>query len=219
MSDPAPAVPDAQRSGTADWWIRTGLVLSSPRAVFAALRDDSDQAASDRAEPVLLVILLAGMAAVLATPDVGRLLDDPNVDDSLVVAVTVFLGGGLYGGFLYWVLGAGLYGGLVALGSHGSYRRARHLLAFAAVPVALSLALLPVKLALYGDDLFHRGGSDSGAGGAVFALLSGAFLAWTIALLVIGVRVLHGWTWARAAAGVAIAVGLQVAIVAVLNVL
>jgi hypothetical protein len=36
---------------------------------------------------------------------------------------------------------------------------------------------------------------------------------------VIGVRVLHGWTWARAAAGVAIAVGLQVAIVAVLNVL
>src|SRR5206468_3984467 len=50
-----------------DWWIRTLLVLQAPRPVFVALRDDSRESASERAEPVLLVVILAGIASVLAT--------------------------------------------------------------------------------------------------------------------------------------------------------
>ena len=189
-----------------DWWIRTLLVLQSPRAVFAALRDDSPEAVGDRSEPVLLIIWLGGIAGVLATSTAGHLLDDSDYD-GLLVAVWTFLAGGMYGGAAYWLFGGVLHRALVALGSQGTYRRTRHLFAFAAVPVVVSLLLWPVKLSLYGSALFHRGGPDSGAGGETFAILQYAFLAWTIVLLVIGVRTVQGWTWARAVGGVAIAVG------------
>ena len=71
------------------------------------------------------------------------------------------------------------------------------MLAFAAVPVALSLVVWPVKLALYGEDVFRTGGSDSGAGAHVFTVLWLVFLAWAVVLLVIGVRAVHGWSWSR----------------------
>ena len=85
------------------------------------------------------------------------------------------------------------------LGTQGSYRRSRHVLAFSAVPVALSLVLWPLKLALFGSALFRAGGDDSGAMGKVFAVAWLGFLAWSICLLVLGVRAVHGWTWLRAA--------------------
>jgi hypothetical protein len=72
--------------------------------------------------------------------------------------------------------------------------------AFAAVPIALSLVLWPVKLAIYGESLFRTGGSDHGAGVRVFDGLELIFLLWAAALLLVGVRAVHGWTWARAAA-------------------
>ena len=40
-------------------------------------------------------------------------------------------------------------------GSLGTYRRARHILAFAAVPLALSLSVWPVRLAIYGTDVWR----------------------------------------------------------------
>jgi hypothetical protein len=189
-----------------DWWIRTVLVLQAPRAVFTALRDDSPEAVGDRAEPVLLIIWLGGIAGVLATSTAGHLLDDSDYD-GLLLAVWTFIVGGLYGGATYWIFGGMLHGVLRRLGSQGTYRRTRHLLAFAAVPVVLSLVLWPVKLSLYGAALFHRGGSDSGTGGHVFALLQLVFLAWTAALLLIGVRAVHGWSWERGVVAVAIAAG------------
>jgi hypothetical protein len=188
-----------------DWWIRTVLVLQAPRAVFAALRDDSNEAAGDRSEPVLLIIWLGGIAGVLATSTAGHLLDD-NDYDGLLVAVWTFIAGGIYGAAAYWIFGGILQVVLNRLGSLGSYRRTRHLLAFACVPIVLSLLLWPVKLSLYGSALFHRGGSDSGTGGEVFALLQLVFLAWAASLLVIGIRVVHGWTWERAVAAVVLAV-------------
>jgi hypothetical protein len=199
-------------SPTLDWWIRTALVLQSPRAVFVALREDSPEAASNRAEPVLLIVLLAGIAFVLSTRTAAHLMDDHDYD-GLLVTVWTFLAGCLYGVVVYWFFGAVLYGAVRRLGSHGSYRRTRHLLAFAAVPIALSLVLWPVKLALYGGDLFHRGGADSGTGGKIFATLSLAFLVWSVGLLVLGVRAAHGWTWARAASAAAV----PVAVAAVLS--
>ncbi len=181
-----------------EWWIRTVLVLSAPSPVFASLRDDSNESAALRSEPVLLVVWLAGMAFVLSTRTAAHLMDGSDGYDPLLVAVWTFLAGGLYGGIFYWLLGGVLHRVGLLLGSQGSYRRARHVLAFATVPVALSLALLPVKLAAYGGALFHEGGPDSGTGGKVFEALGIAFLVWSACLLVIGVRAVHGWSLGRA---------------------
>jgi hypothetical protein len=178
------------------------LVLTAPTAVFAALRDDSRETASKRAEPVLLIIWLAGMAYVLSTRTAAHLMDDHDYD-GLLVAVWTFLAGGLFGGFGYFVLGGALHGADVTLGSQGSYRRARHVLAFAAVPIALSLLVWPFELALWGDALFRRGGADAGGGGKLFEAIDLVLLLWSACLLVIGVRTVHGWTWGRALAAAA----------------
>jgi hypothetical protein len=188
-----------------DWWLRALLVLQRPRPVFVALRADDPESLADRSEPVLAIVILAGIATVLSTTTAGSLLDDGSYDD-LLVAVWAFIAGGIYGGLAYWLIGGLLDRAVKALGSQGTYRRSRHIVAFAAVPVALSLVLWPVKLALYGDDLFRSGGKDGGAGAHVFTVLLLVFVAWSAALLVLGVRAVHGWTWARAAAASALAV-------------
>jgi hypothetical protein len=188
-----------------DWWLRALLVFQRPRPVFVALRDESKDSVSDRAEPVLAIVLLAGIAGVLSTKAAGTFMDDES-RDGLIVAVWAFLAGSLYGAFGYFFFGALLHGGVKALGSQGTYRRSRQVLAFAAAPIALSLVLWPVKLALYGDALFRTGGSDHGTGVHVFDALEIAFLLWAAALLVLGVRAVHGWTWARAGAACALAI-------------
>ena len=208
-----------------DWWLRTLLVLQRPKPVFVALRDTSKESISDRSEQVLLIVLLVGMASVLATGTAGHLLDPkrdilghvtgPSDFDNTLVAIWAFFGGGLFGLFWYYVGGAPLYGSVKALGSQGSYLRARHVLAFAAVPVALSLVLWPVKLALYGDALFRTGGADAHSGGRAFAVAGALFVVWSAALLVVGVRAVHGWTWARALAACGLAVALPAALVIV----
>jgi hypothetical protein len=192
-----------------DWWLRTLLVLQRPKPVFVALRDESKEAVSDRSEQVLLIVMLAGVASVLSTRTGGRLMDSSDYDN-LLVAVWAFLAGSLYGVTVYFLFGGLLHLAGKALGSQGTYRRARHVLAFAAVPLALSLVVWPVKLALYGDALFRSGGSDSGAGGKVFQAIDLGFLAWTVALILIGVRAVHGWPWPRAAAATALGLVLPI---------
>jgi hypothetical protein len=188
-----------------DWWLRTLLVLQHPRPVFVALRDESKESVADRAEPVLAIVLLTGIVAVLSTKTASQLMDNPSYD-ALLMAVWTFIAGSLYGIFGYFAFGAVLYGSAKALGSQGSYRRARHVLAFSAVPIALSLVLWPVKLAVYGEALFRSGGADHGAGVRVFAALELACVLWAAALLVLGVRAVHGWTWGRAGAACALAI-------------
>jgi len=199
-----------------DWWLRTLLVLQRPRPVFAALRDDSREAAADRSEPVLLIVLLAGMAIALGSSAGARLADDRTYD-GLLIAVWAFLAGAISGLSTYFGLGAVLFGAVKALGSQGSYRRARHVLAFASVPIALSLVVWPVKLALYGEDWFRTGGGDTGTGGVLFDLVELAFFLWSGVLLVVGVRTVHGWTLARAGAACAIAVVAPLAVVLLLR--
>jgi hypothetical protein len=205
-------------SGSRDWWLRTLLVVQRPRPVFVALRDDSRDAVSDRSEQVLLIVLLGGIAYALASPTAAHLMDNTDYD-GLLMAVWAFLAGGIVGVFSYFTLGGLLFLAVKAFGSQGSYRRARHVLAFACVPLALSLVLLPVKLAIYGEDIFRTGGSDRGNGLIAFSVLELAFVVWTLVLLVAGVRAVHGWTWARAgaacglAAAIPIAAGLLVAAV------
>jgi hypothetical protein len=197
--------------GVRDWWLRTALVVQHPRPVFVALRDEKSGAVADRSEPVLAIILLAGIALVLATGTAGHLMDDTDYD-ALLVAVWAFIAGSLYGIGAYYVFGAFVHGAVKLLGSQGSYRRTRHVVAFAAVPLVLSLVLWPFKLALYGEDVFRTGGSDAGMGSHVFEALFGLFVAWSLALLVVGIRAVHGWTWARAAAATALAIGVPAAV-------
>ncbi len=93
------------------------------------------------------------------------------------------------------------------------------MLAFAAVPVALSLLLVwPLRLLLYGGDVFRTGGSDHGSGPVALHVVDLGFLAWSVVLLVLGVRLVHGWRLGRAAATVAVALALP-ALVAALDLL
>jgi hypothetical protein len=151
--------------------------------VFTELRDDSPEASQARQEPVLAIVLLAGAAGVLATSLAG------TTDlDGLELAVWAFLGGALEGFALYFVVGALVYAGGAAAASAWSYRHARHVLAYAVVPLALSLPVWAVRLAVDRD----------------FDAVLVVVLAWCAALLVVGVRVLHAWPWSRAVAAAAL---------------
>ncbi|MBD0329209.1 MAG: YIP1 family protein [Thermoleophilia bacterium] len=192
---------DADRAGNAEraWWLRAVLVLQAPGAVFAALRDGSDEAAEARQEPIVAVLFLAAVSVVLGTTIAGRLLDDPEYDP-LLIAVWAIVGGAIYAFGAYFVLGLLLLVGLRLGRSHATYRHARHILAFASVPIALSLLAWPVRLAVHGEDLFRSGGADAGGGHTVFEALETAFVVWAVGLLVLGVRVVHEWSWPRALA-------------------
>lgn len=197
------------------WWLRVPAVLLSPRSVFFALREDDEDDVAARSEPLLLLIWLAGMAAVLATPTAADILDNPEYD-AILLAIWAFVAGGVYGAAGYFVFGFAVYFGVRLLGSLGDFRRARQTVGFALVPLAASLLLtLPLRLALYGGDTFRGGGADEGVGGAVLLGLQLGAAAWSLALLVIGVRVVHGWSWLRSVASLVAAVALLAAIVGV----
>jgi hypothetical protein len=201
------------------WFLRALTVLQSPRPVFAALRDDSDEAAEARQDAAGAIVWLAGIAGALATTVTSTLLDDP-ARDWLVVAVWAFLAGGLTGFSLYFVLGKILHIALRRLGSSGSFRRARHILAFSSVPIALALfTYWPVRLFIYGGQLFRFGGGDSGTVGTGFAWAFYAFLLWGLALLVLGVRTVHGWSWARSLGGVGLATAITAALAVAVSLL
>lgn len=206
--DIAPASPLAR-----NWWLRAPAVLVAPRAVFASLRDDSDAAYEARQEPLSALAGMAGIGAVLGTPVARHLLNDSSFSLALI-PVWAFIGGAAYALAVYWLGGGLLHGAARRLGGLGSYRRARHLLALAAAPIALTLVTLwPLRIAIYGEDLFRTGGNDYGRGDAIFGALLFAAFAWSGWLLVAGVRVVHGWTWARAAAATALAAAVPALIV------
>jgi len=185
----------SQGSGSLDreWWLRALLVLQRPRPVFAALADDSDEAAGARQEPVTALVFLAGIGSVLATGAAGRLLDNPSDDyDALLIAVWAIVGGGIYGIASYFVFGGVVLGLLRALDSRASYRQARHALGLSAAPIALWLvAVWPIELAVHGRALFRTGGSDSELGGHVFDAIGAGFLLWSLVLLAIAVSALR----------------------------
>ena len=204
----AEAQPVPEQSSEKRWWLRTLAVFQSPRPVFAALRDESKRDMEAREEPILAIIILAGIAAILLAPETGRLLDERLVDDSVaVLAVLIFLTGAIYGTFAYWIGGAFLFVGVKGAGSQGTYRRARHVLAFAAVPTVLGLVLVwPARLLVYGTDSFRSGGEDTGVGPLLFDLAEGAFVLWALCLLIYGIAIVEGWRLLRGAVAVALAV-------------
>jgi hypothetical protein len=195
------------------WWLRAPAVLVAPRAIFASLRDDSDEAVDARQEPLLALAGLAGIAAVLGTPVARHLLNDASISVSLI-PVWAFFGGAVYALAVYWLGGGLLYGAARRFGGLGSYRRARHVLVVSAAPVALALfTLWPLRIAIYGENLFRTGGTDWGPGDRIFGGLLYFAFAWSAVLLVVGVRSVHGWSWARSLATVGLAAALPVLVV------
>ncbi len=188
-----------------NWWLRAPAVLVAPTAVFASLRDESEEATETRQEPITAIAGLAGVAGVLGTPVARHLLNDSTMSVALI-PVWAFLGGAVYALAIYWIGGILLWRASLRLGSLGSWRRSRHVLALAAMPLALSLLTLwPVRILVYGQDLFRTGGNDYGRGDTIFGAVFLAFFVWSALLLLVGVRAVHGWTWSRAAGAVALA--------------
>jgi hypothetical protein len=195
------------------WWLRAPAVLVAPRAVFVSLRDESAAALDARQEPLMAIAGLAGISGVLGTP-VARTLLNHSGTTPIVVAVWAFLGGLTYAVAVYWLGGGLLYGAARRFGGLGSYRRARHVLTLSAMPLALALfTLWPVRIAIYGQNLFRTGGTDWGPGDRAFGGLLYFAFAWSAILLVVGVRSVHGWTWARSLATVGLAAALPALIV------
>ena len=169
------------------WLKRAVLVLVRPREVLARLRDDSDDTVRARGEALLALIWLAGIAGVLWTPVGGKVLNDVTLD-WVDVLVWGFIGGGIYGAVVYFGGGLVLYWLTRAVGGI-TYRQVRHVLGFAGAPVALSLFVVwPARIAVYGEDVFRSGGSDRGAGNSALVALELAFVAWSLALLLLGLR-------------------------------
>jgi hypothetical protein len=195
------------------WWLRAPAVLVAPRAIFVSLRDESDEAAEARQEPLTAIAALAGIAAVLGTPVARQLLNDFSFSVSLI-PVWAFFGGVVYAVAVYWLGGGLLYGAARRFGSLGSYRRARHVLTLSAMPLVVALfTLWPVRIAVYGQDLFRTGGTDWGPGDRAFGGLLYFAFAWSVVLLVIGVRSVHGWGWGRSLATVGLASSLPALLV------
>jgi hypothetical protein len=195
---------DSQRA----WWLRALLVLQAPRPVFVALRDDSPESVEARSEPVTALIFLGGIAGVLLAPAFGHLYNDYALDGLDILVIVVFAGS-IYGFFSYWVLGWTLSLGVRAVGGEVQARTCRHVLAFAAAPLVLSLiAVWPLRLAVYGGDLFREGGADAGTGGQILRWLSIGFAAWSLALLVYGMKTVQRTSWLRALGASAFALGL-----------
>jgi len=193
------AAVESETSLQREWWLRALAIFQRPSLVFEGLRDDSDEAAEARQEPVLAIVLLAGFAGVLSTTLAGRVLDDPSFGGSSFAALAWgFLGGAVYGFVVFWLGGLMVHAFTRGFGGSSSYRQARHIVGFAAAPLALSLLLVwPVRLAIYGSDVFRSGGSDAGVGDTIFeALAVGAFV-WTLVLVVVGVRTVSGLSWPR----------------------
>ena len=197
-----------------NWWLRAPAVLLAPRAVFVALRDESDTDEVDRRQEALTALIgLAGIGAVLGTPVARAFLNDAS-DSVSLIPVWAFLGGAFYALAVYWVGGGLLFGAARRFGSLGSYRRARSLVALASAPLALALfTLWPIRIAIYGEDLFRTGGNDWGPGDRTFGGLYYAAFGWSALLLLIGVRAVHGWSWVRSLATVGLAAALPALIV------
>ncbi len=104
----------------------------------------------------------------------------------------------------------------VWLGARGAgvdqpFRLSRQLVAFASLPIALSLFVtVPLLLAWVGGDWFRAGGDDVGAPRWVITAIALVFVGWAVGLVVVGLRTTFRLPWfgvftALALAGVLVA--------------
>ena len=207
------AIADAEALGASDdaqahvrrWWRLLPRVLTRPTEVFVALRDDEHVDVEARSEPILAIVLMAGMAAMLLTPAWGTLLDEESLD-WLVLAVVTFIGGLLYGAFGYFLLGFVVWLGARGVGVDTPARPVRQVVAFSALPFALSLLItVPAIVLAFGTDWFRTGGSDDGTGRVIVLAVGLAFGLWSLGLLALGLRTTFELPWRGVAGALALA--------------
>jgi Yip1 domain len=187
------------------WWRRLPLILVRPGEVFAALRGESDEEAEALQEPMVALTILAGIAMFLSTATAGTLFDDPEFD-WLLVAVEAFFAGVLVALQNYWLGGAALLLGLRSLGSRAPYRLARQVVGLSTAPFVLALLVVwPLRIAIFGGDLFRSGGSDEGTTGYILNGVDVGFVLWALVLAIVGVRTVEGWGVARSLGATAFA--------------
>jgi len=188
------------------WWGRLPRLLFAPAGVFEELRDESREAADARQEPLVALTFLAGIAIFLGSVAIDPPYNRYYLDLSAFnLTFETIVGGAVVGIGNFWAAGAILYLGTRGLGAFTGYRLARHVVGLATTPFVLVLLLaLPVRVGLYGTNLFHAEGSDSGAGGDVFIAIDTVALIWTLALALIGIRVTQRWSWGRSAAALGV---------------
>ena len=87
------------------WWRLVPRLLTRPTEVFVALQDDDEVDVDARSEPILAIVIVAGMAGILLTPAWATLIDEESLD-WIVLAVITFIGGLFYGAAGYFLLGA-----------------------------------------------------------------------------------------------------------------
>lgn len=189
------------------WWSRLPRLLYAPAEVFVELRDESREAADARQEPIVGLTFLTGIAMLVGLvaiqPPYNRFYSDLSAFNMTFEAI---LGGALVAISNFWLGGALLYLGARGLGAVSGYRQARHIAGLATAPFVIVLVLaLPIRIGLYGVDLFRDTGRDAGPGGDVFIAIDALALVWTLGLALIGIRVTQRWTWGRAASALGIA--------------
>jgi hypothetical protein len=203
---------DAAHERARAWWRLLPRVLTRPNEVFEALKEDDETDVEARSEPILAIVIVAGTAGILLTPAWGTLLDEESLD-WLVIAVITFIGGLFYGTAGYFLLGIVVWAGARAVGFDVRGRAARQLVAFCALPFALSLlVILPVVLVAFGYDWFRTGGSDDGIGRALVLGVGAAFALWSLTLLAFGLRRTFGLPWRAVAGALALAAVIVAAI-------
>ena len=203
---------DAAQERVHAWWRLLPRVLTRPNDVFDALKEDDEIDVLARSEPILAIVIVAGMAGILLTPAWGTLLDDESLD-SLVIAVITFIGGIFYGTAVYYLLGFVVWAGVHAVGLDVRARAARQPIAFCALPFALSLFVtLPAIILGFGHDWFRTGGSDDGAGRVIVLAIAAACAIWSLALLARGLRRTFGLPWRAVAGALALAAVIVAAI-------
>ena len=119
-----------------------GADAARPAAAGRGVRRTPRRGRRARSEPLLAIVFLAGIAGVLGTNAFSHALDDFELD-GLTLAVVAFIAGGLYGLVGYFLLGFLAYAGARAAGSDVSFGRARQIVGFAVVPLALSARVVP----------------------------------------------------------------------------
>lgn len=200
----------AGERATREWWRRVPRVLTAPRPVFAALAVTDDVDVDARSEPVLAITVVAGMAAVILTPAWGTVMDDGSVD-GLVLVVLTFIAGLFYGAAGYFLLGLALWLGAKAVGVDRPFRIARQIVAFAALPLAVSLVVtVPAITLAFGWDWFRTAGEDGGTGRDVVVGIGLAFAVWSLGLVALGLRTTFALPW-RGVVGALLLAGVLVA--------
>ena len=196
---------DVAQAHVRRWWRLVPRVLTRPTEVFVALRDDDEVDVDARAEPILAIVIVAGMAGILLTPAWGTLVDEESLD-WIVLAVITFIGGLFYGAAGYFLLGFVVWLGARAVGLETRSRTARQLVGFSALPFALSFFVtVPAVLVGFGYDWFRTGGSDEGAGRIVVLSVGFAFALWSLGLLALGLRTTFELPWRAVVGALALA--------------